>query len=143
MWRVSRVFLVGILGAAFAVPIQSSTLSRAQASSYSCNSYTDFYLGAGSYNHIPTLGRNSGELNCVLGVGNQGIAVTKLQEALRWCNGQNIAVDGIYGRHTAQAVRNVQNGRVAVDGVYGPDTERVITWPVHHIDGRIDCTPPD
>ncbi len=78
---------------------------------------------------IPAVGYDNHQ--CVLGVGNQGAAVRALQRSLRACNGQNIAVDGIYGPATRQAVLNVQARKgIARDGVYGPRTASVMLWSV-------------
>lgn len=79
---------------------------------------------------IPAIGYDNHQ--CVLGVGNQGSAVRALQRALRSCNGQNIAVDGVYGPNTRRAVLNVQaRAGIARDGVYGPNTANAMRWGSH------------
>ncbi|MEI7031240.1 peptidoglycan-binding domain-containing protein [Streptomyces pratensis] len=72
---------------------------------------------------------SSGSPDCVMGVGNGGEAVKRLQNSLRLCNGQSIAVDGVYGAKTRDAVKNVQRRyRITVDGVYGPQTRDAMSW---------------
>lgn len=71
----------------------------------------------------------NGDVNCVMGRGNQGAAVRSLQSALNRCHGQGLSVDGVYGPATEQAVRNVQAaGGIAQDGVYGPQTRSRMRW---------------
>ncbi|MEI7031239.1 peptidoglycan-binding domain-containing protein [Streptomyces pratensis] len=78
---------------------------------------------------IPAVGWDQHQ--CVLATGNQGAAVRALQNALRACNGQSIAVDGVYGPATRQAVIAVQSrAGIARDGVYGPDTAQAMRWRV-------------
>ncbi|SFE35272.1 Putative peptidoglycan binding domain-containing protein [Actinopolyspora alba] len=72
---------------------------------------------------------SSGDRDCVLAIGNANEAVEVLQWSLRYCNSQDIAVDGIYGPNTESAVENVQRAAgIAVDGVYGPETRRNMLW---------------
>jgi hypothetical protein len=88
---------------------------------------------------VPTLGNNSGNLNCELGLGNTGVAVRRLQIALdSSCNlFDNLAVDGIYGPLTRQAVIDVQNFYdVPADGIYGPVTATHMSWPVAGSNGN-------
>lgn len=108
-----------------------------------CASWTDFTTGTGYAVRLPSTTRNGAERNCVLGVGNTGDGVYKLQDALRRCYGQNIAHDGAYGTQTANAVRNVQafHGFPAGDrdGVYGPQTRAAMVWPKYReSDGGYD-----
>lgn len=87
-----------------------------------------FKPGAHAYLYAST-SPNSGNRNCVLGVGNSGSVVRHLQTSLRNCYGQAIAVDGVYGSQTANAVRNVQRFHgIGVDGVLGPVTNSRMTW---------------
>jgi murein L,D-transpeptidase YcbB/YkuD len=62
---------------------------------------------------------------CWMDMNNVSGGVRALQRALRYCYTQNIAIDGIYGPQTRDALRRVQ-GRVGArqDGVYGPETAR-------------------
>ncbi|MFE1251426.1 glycoside hydrolase domain-containing protein [Streptomyces sp. NPDC058735] len=55
--------------------------------------------------------------------GSTGEAVTRLQRALTAALGRTVAVDGVFGTGTAQAVRDYQSSRgLAADGVVGPAT---------------------
>lgn len=45
---------------------------------------------------MPTVGANTHNDNCLLGVGNDSAAVWWLQVDLNHCYGQHLAVDGIY-----------------------------------------------
>jgi Putative peptidoglycan binding domain len=58
-------------------------------------------------------------------------AVAWLQRALADCNGEPVAVDGVYGGETRGAVERVQAGHgLTVDGAYGPTTARAMAWPL-------------
>nr|MDT0665008.1 peptidoglycan-binding protein [Micromonospora sp. DSM 115978] len=84
---------------------------------------------------VPTA---AGSTNCVLGQGSHNWGVVALQNVLRNCYGQGIALDGVFGPATRRAVMNAQtwenavsSAGLAVDGVYGNSTRRAITWPVY------------
>jgi hypothetical protein len=58
-------------------------------------------------------------------------AIASLQRALAVCNGEPVAVDGVYGPETRGAVADVQAGHdLTVDGAYGPATAVAMTWPL-------------
>ncbi|HEU0088879.1 MAG TPA: peptidoglycan-binding domain-containing protein [Pseudonocardiaceae bacterium] len=62
--------------------------------------------------------------------GDRGPAVAHAQCLLRDHYGQNIAVDGIFGPKTEQAVKRVQHFcGLQVDGIVGPHTWRVLHRP--------------
>jgi hypothetical protein len=112
----------------------------------SCTAYTDTYVSiVGDWIRRPTIGQGSGRLNCVLGIGNQGPAVTVLQRNLNRAYNAGLAEDGEYGRRTANAVANAQSlARIAVDGVYGPQTCNHIRWyflnlPNSWVNNMKDC----
>ncbi|MGJ7905723.1 peptidoglycan-binding domain-containing protein [Actinopolyspora sp. H202] len=103
--------------AALAFPL---TATAATTANPSCTT-TDGVIPASS----------SGSHHCVMGVGNGGSPVTALQRSLRACEGQSIAVDGIYGPATRNAVLNVQRrAGISQDGVYGPQTRDAMSWHV-------------
>jgi peptidoglycan hydrolase-like protein with peptidoglycan-binding domain len=55
--------------------------------------------------------------------GSTGEAVTRVQRALTAALGRTVAIDGIFGSGTGQAVRDYQSSRgLAVDGIVGPGT---------------------
>ncbi len=63
----------------------------------------------------------------LLTLGARGNDVSRLQDALRSAGLDPGASDGIYGRRTAAAVRQLQQQRgIGVDGIAGPDTQRVL-----------------
>ncbi|MEV6208988.1 peptidoglycan-binding domain-containing protein [Kitasatospora sp. NPDC051914] len=65
----------------------------------------------------------SGSVDCRLAYGHTGDGVKALQESLYFCNGENVARDGIFGNATKAAVLRVQQrGGISQDGVYGPQT---------------------
>lgn len=97
---------------------------------------TDAYTqGVGStYVRIPAwMPYNGFSYNCYLDRGAENYGVTELQYSLKYCNGQNIAVDGVFGAATEQAVKNVQyNHGLVADGVYGPNTGSKMTWRAYN-----------
>lgn len=63
------------------------------------------------------------QTNPVVKMGSRGASVTKIQNILRKKAGQKIKVDGIFGRDTDGAVRNLQKlFNLKVDGIVGKDT---------------------
>jgi hypothetical protein len=73
------------------------------------------------------------EDNCQLGLGNDSVAVARLQIALdSLCNfSAGLAVDNDYGPLTEAAVAHAQSEYgIPVDGIYGPQTRNVLWWPV-------------
>ncbi|GAA3310387.1 hypothetical protein GCM10020295_77370 [Streptomyces cinereospinus] len=55
--------------------------------------------------------------------GSAGEAVTRVQRSLTAALGRTVAIDGVYGSGTAQAVRDYQSSRgLGVDGIAGPAT---------------------
>ncbi|WP_368388653.1 peptidoglycan-binding protein [Schaalia turicensis] len=71
--------------------------------------------------------------NCYLERGSENRGVAELQYSLKRCNGQQIAVDGVYGPATEQAIKNVQYTHgLYVDGVYGPATGNAMTWKAYN-----------
>lgn len=53
-----------------------------------------------------------------------------LQDTLKRCYGQGIAVDGKFGPNTRQALLNAQRSSGAVaDGKYGPESRSKLRWP--------------
>lgn len=117
--RGTRVLALGVTAAIALLALPVLGAAPAAAALPSCTA-TD--RGA-----IPAAGRDNHQ--CVLGSGNQGVAVKALQKSLRDCNKQSIGVDGSYGPKTRQAVINVQRkAGLAQDGVYGPKTARAMLW---------------
>ena len=98
-----------------------------------CHSWTNFPVpGTPFHVRIPSTTLNGGERDCVLGRGNSGEGVRRLQASLILCYGQQIQHDGLYGRKTAEAVANVQRFHhdkgLKVDGTYGPQTRAAMVF---------------
>jgi peptidoglycan hydrolase-like protein with peptidoglycan-binding domain len=135
----------GRLAAAFAalaaVPFVVVAAASPAGAAASCTSTSKFFVGDRPFT-IPTVGTNTGNYNCVLGIGNQSGAVRNLQGHLNSCywSGSTVpghrsafstalVVDGIYGSRTAAAVAAAQRSHgIADDGVYGPQTRRTILF---------------
>jgi len=127
--------MAGVLAsAALATAVVGITASPAHAISH-CNGGR--WVTMGSYQvFAPAYG---GNLWCVLSQGdNNNWGVVALQNALRECYNQNIALDGDFGPATRQALVNAQTWevyvygeRIAIDGIYGPDTKSAMLWPFY------------
>jgi murein L,D-transpeptidase YcbB/YkuD len=112
----------GIAGITVAAAMPAS----AQASCTDVSGFTDV---KGYEAVIPTIGYQTHQDNCELGVGNDSYAVVALQETLNDCYGQHLTVDGDYGPLTEAAVKVAQrDAGVTQDGVYGPQTRNAIKW---------------
>ena len=73
---------------------------------------------------VPTIGNGTGDDDCQLALGNDSVAVARLQIALNECNSAAfsppLAVDSDYGTLTQEAVRKVQAyWGASVDGGLG------------------------
>ncbi|MDQ7808646.1 peptidoglycan-binding domain-containing protein [Amycolatopsis sp. A133] len=113
--------VMALLMAAVIVSVAAPGIAQAAAS---CNSFTT-YGSETAHVRVPSIGWDSGVIECELGRGNIGDAVRVLQVSMRSCYGQNIADDREFGPKTQQALRNVQNLLgVPSDGRYGPQTRR-------------------
>jgi peptidoglycan hydrolase-like protein with peptidoglycan-binding domain len=122
------------------------------AAAPSCTDNSTIVRFGSSYT-IPSIGRNTGNLNCILGVGNQSAAVSNLQANLNLCYwagssipgrrpilSERLATDGIYGPRTREAVRAAQrDASITADGVYGPQTRRSILFLAER-DDRFRCS---
>ncbi|PJN27720.1 peptidoglycan-binding protein [Kitasatospora sp. CB02891] len=109
--------------AAAALTLSGLWLGAAQASAASLPSCTVAVPNLGVF--FP--GTSSGSTDCMLGVGNQSEAVNVLQSAMTYCNGENVAIDGVFGPATKNALIRLQSRLgVAADGVYGPQTRNAM-----------------
>ena len=76
-----------------------------------------------------TVGNDSNQDNCDLGVGNSSGAVTDLQFELNDCYGQHLSTDGDFGPQTKAALQHAQSvEHITADGVYGPVTRDHLHW---------------
>lgn len=134
--RTALALAAAVLGTGLAVTPPAGAVADTPAAAapvaaaVSCAGTTDRVRGDHFWSY-PTTVNNSGNINCLLGLQNQGAAVRQLQRALRLCYGQEpVAVDGIFGQITRRAVMNVQRFHgITVDGVFGPQTNLVMAWP--------------
>jgi len=134
-------------GGALAPVLASATPAAAQPSCAGTGLVTAIPLNPNIpgpvFVRVPTLRNGSINQNCILGVGNAGVAVSRLQIALDQCNGFALSVDGIYGPQTRSAVSTVQRrNHISVDGIYGPNTLSVMHWPQAGSGGRVCAISP-
>jgi peptidoglycan hydrolase-like protein with peptidoglycan-binding domain len=135
---------VALLTAALAftvVPVTAAALAMPALAATSCTSNSTV-TKSGLRFTIPSVGTNTNNFNCVLGVGNHSSAVRNLQAHLNACYYRNsqvaghhnvlntvLAVDGDYGNLTRSAVAAVQRHHgISDDGTYGPATRRTILF---------------
>ena len=102
-----------------------------------CNGITRYVsLQAGSkYVHYPTRS-NGADVSpyCHLRRVYTGGAVWVLQDAMKRCYGQNIAVDAIYGNDTHNAVLNVQSFHGWIHGDFESRMAAAdMLWPTYHL----------
>src|SRR5437879_13619941 len=117
---MSRSISLAVMVSLIAIAGVTAGTSTAQAASRSCTGITLFEVGDYSQ-YLPTVGYGTGDLDCVLGFGNDSDAVYMLQVTLDGCYKAGLKQDGNYGTLTEAAVRNVQHAvGVPRDGVYGP-----------------------
>ncbi len=114
--RIAVVLLLSLGGVLVLSPAASAATST-------CNSYHRYWNISGTtYSDVPSV-TSGGSTSCVLGVGNSGIGVNKLQKSIKYCYNSSIVVDGSYGPATKAAVRAIQSSLgITADGVYGPQT---------------------
>ena len=82
---------------------------------------------------------------CQLGPGSRDAeGVRVLQHALAACNGQALAVDGVYGAETRHALAAVQDALgLEADGLYGPQTRAAMAWPTEPASVEAAAAPED
>jgi peptidoglycan hydrolase-like protein with peptidoglycan-binding domain len=140
--RINRRFIVTtavltiLPGAAMVAVLTTTTPANAAVSCTGTSLIPDGLVAV----RVPTVGNGTGNDNCDLGLGNNGVAVERLQIALDECDSAAfspaLTVDGDYGPLTENAVELTQAyWGVPVDGVYGPQTRDAMSWPVAGTDG--------
>ena len=121
-WSMSMAVLMTALSLTLSAPATATTTA-------SCTSVSIYYHRGLPIAEIPTIGRDTGQDNCLLGVGNQSVAVQVLQDTLKTCYRRNITVDGIFGPQTRSALQHAQRAEhIPADGVYGPQTRDHLRW---------------
>ena len=85
--------------------------------------------------HVPSVGANTGNYNCVVVRGHRGLPVLVLQESLVACYGLYVGdkgPDGDFGVNTENAVKNVQSwNKLTVDGRFGPKTSAALWYQAY------------
>jgi peptidoglycan hydrolase-like protein with peptidoglycan-binding domain len=90
---------------------------------------TVYKLRSGQDGQIPTIGWETGKDNCLLGVGNQSVAVERLQFTLIACYNRQLSLDGVFGPQTRAALQYAQRAEhIPADGVYGHQTRDHLKW---------------
>jgi hypothetical protein len=116
--RISGTVAVAV--ALLAIPVGTSrsvALAQASCAGTTAHRNGDFHVP------VPSTSDNSGNFNCIVGLGNAGSAVSDLQQSMNFCRGEHLVVDGLYGPLTASAMRRAQHDlHVTEDGIYGPAT---------------------
>jgi peptidoglycan hydrolase-like protein with peptidoglycan-binding domain len=137
--RIIRSFIApaAALAVASGIAVLPALASAPPASAAASCTGTSLLTGAlGNAIRLPTVGNGTGNDNCQLGVGNNSVAVARLQIALDQCDlnpagYHQIATDGSYGPDTAGAVTATQRFfGITQDGIYGPQTRNAMFWPV-------------
>ncbi len=120
---------LGLLAAGAVV----ATAGTAQAAP-ACKGYSTYASGSATL-YKPTTTNGSRNTNCLLssgagyGGGQQSMAVGYLQTSLNRCFGAGLAIDGMYGQATVNAVKTVQRVKgLPADGVFGPQTSKYMNW---------------
>ncbi|MFS0702693.1 peptidoglycan-binding protein [Cellulomonas sp. 179-A 4D5 NHS] len=117
-----------------------ATATSASAALAQCNNHDirEGNLGVPAYVSGSTIVRS-----CYLQSGSRNYAVQLLQDALRNCYGQGIAVDGSFGPATRAALVNVQRHHgIAADGSFGPQTRNTINFAGYaNGSGALFCLP--
>src|SRR4051812_5038406 len=109
-WRRSAAAAFGALVMLATLVLTGSSANAAPTSASICTGYTTYkpwYAGA-SEMHMPSVGNQTGNVNCILRYGNNNFAVHVLQESLRECWDHSITIDGVYGPQTRGAVLSIQ-----------------------------------
>jgi peptidoglycan hydrolase-like protein with peptidoglycan-binding domain len=141
--RIIRSFIApaAALAVASGIAVLPALASAPPASAaVSCTGTSLVTANAGDLIRIPTVGNGTGNDNCQLGLGNDSVAVARLQIALDSpCNfSAGLAVDNDYGPLTQAAVEHAQSEYgITVDGIYGPQTRNALWWPVAGTNGGV------
>ncbi len=101
----------------FVTPTSATYASNTSTSSATnpCTRSVIASMKGGSYSHVPAYGNNQ---RCYIESGMENNGVTVLQHSLNQCYGYHLVEDGVYGRHSRDAVTWVQRHRnLTPDGV--------------------------
>jgi hypothetical protein len=138
--RVTRLAMVALAAASFAVTAVVASPGAALAATPHCNSEHYFKSTSGDFN-VYTPAYHSGSTYtkvCTLSQGDSGDGVRSLQVALVQCYGSNISVDGQFGPATDVTLVVTQSvAGITADGIYGNQTRAALKFP------RADDNPDD
>jgi len=129
MRRLMKALLAVVVPAMLVTGVSTADATP-QAAEVACTSFSNVWVGASYYLHVPSTYWDSYNFNCVVVRGHHNVAVLALQESLNACYYQGIAEDSDFGPNTEQAVRNAQiiinsyptEPVVDEDGRFGPET---------------------
>ncbi|WP_199191672.1 peptidoglycan-binding domain-containing protein [Amycolatopsis sp. CA-126428] len=122
--------LAAVVPAMLVTAVSPAAAAPAAAAEVACTSFSNVWIGASYYMHVPSTAWNSFNHDCVVVRGHENVAVLALQESLNACYGQGLTPDSRFGPLTEQAVRNAQHTinsyltepALAEDGRFGPQT---------------------
>lgn len=142
---VAASLMIGLaLTLAPASTSQASTDQAGVRALPTCKSFTTFkktVWGATLHTTVPTTAHQNRDTDCQLRHGDRTAGVLVLQAALSRCF-TKIALDGIYGGETQNAIRFLQaTAGIPADGTYGPKTREVMNWPYFDADEKfVTCS---
>jgi peptidoglycan hydrolase-like protein with peptidoglycan-binding domain len=88
---------------------------------------------------VPTTADGTGNANCILEEGDEGVPVARLQIGLDDCHAPGVSqvtVDSDFGPLTKAAVEATQRyWGIRVDGIAGPQTISTMEWPIKGLPG--------
>lgn len=88
---------------------------------------------------VPTTANGTGNVNCILEEGDEGVPVARLQIGLDDCHApgvSHVTVDSDFGPLTKAAVEATQRyWGITVDGIAGPQTISTMEWPIKGLPG--------
>ncbi|MFG2682122.1 peptidoglycan-binding protein [Streptomyces sp. NPDC048392] len=118
------------------------TAAPAHAADGVCTGSTAVQNGSTGRHFVYPINVADFTIYCYLQYGHTGPGVRALQKNMNSCYGKSLALDGVFGPATRDALRNVQSRIGAgVDGVYGRETMGKMKWARYSNEtgARYDC----